>query len=138
MFRAFSKMPVLLFSFGRRRKDRHPHLVSGNIPNSFEIKATFRKTACTSSPASGRPFRKCIFCVFKRIVQFTFLLSALLFFVCFCFSCKVAACFDPYVLQLVTDFVISLHSFLFSHFLFSPFKHGLLILHEIWSVGGHN
>lgn len=59
-------------------------------------------------------------------------------FVCFCFSCKVAACFDPYVLQLVTDFVISLHSFLFSHFLFSPFKHGLLILHEIWSVGGHN
>lgn len=33
------------FLFSKRRIGLHPHLVSGSIPSSFEIKATFRKAA---------------------------------------------------------------------------------------------
>lgn len=33
------------FLFSKRRIGLHPHLVSGSIPSSFEIKAMFRKAA---------------------------------------------------------------------------------------------
>lgn len=127
VFHKFSKIPVFLSALVREKKICTLSSYVGISPILLKSQLHLRRLPVLQRvPAAGRPFRKCIFCVFERTIQvihFPFIRS---FFVLFCFPCKVTACFDLYILQLVTDLVISLHNSLFSHFHFFPFQIGTL------------